>query len=586
MKKLLLFLAAGLIIIILLIVFLVYLKENSQTITKENKTKVNKIELKKEYLEWFNSTSKAYDFNHPYVKCIFEKTCNGSFDILLYSNSNNPEILINNSLKKFGYIEYIRKIGNYSILLKIKNLESINNFINSPLFYDVNLINVYSDYKINVSEKDLIYCDKDSDCFRASANCCSGSNCGYRSINKKYSEIWETQFYSCRFIGCIAVACFFKKLPACINYQCDFIRLDNCQRDEDCIFTDEINCINKEALNRFNYTISNLKNLGCECKDSKCVEVFKDNKIENISEPLIININQPINNSKIAYNNTYLLVSTNKKAVCFYQEKVSYKNIENNSNFKLMNITNGTFHSQFLENLIDGGNYLITLNCTDDSGNSRIGFVEFLVRNIMPLEYYIFSNLLTSTELLNLLADGVFEHPDAGTNIQYTQSLSGRSLNIENNANEGILIRVGTNPNNYLYKYKLAFMKNINFTAMENTGAIKILGEDYEIERGSFTSQKIILRKIGSNINITLEHNQSIKINDNNIVGTFVKFNEFRETPDYVAMVDIYFVMQDSNKDYIAVREYFDDPVFQNIRVTFKSYSIEKGAEVYIGSVK
>jgi len=200
-------------------------------------------------------------------------------------------------------------------------------------------------------------------------------------------------------------------------------------------------------------------------------------------------------------------------------------------------------------------------------------------------------SLFTATELPNLLKDGIFEHPDVGTRIQYSPILFTGSSRIKNSTNNGdlpspkVLIEVGTDPNNYLYKYKLSFAKNINFTGLENPGAIEILGENYIINVGS-TNQKIILNKEGSDSTIILEKNQPANVNGEIIDGTYVEFNTFRDSQDYVNIIDISFAMQNPNKDYIAVGESYDEPVFQSIRLTFKSFSEEKGAEIYVGSVK
>lgn len=87
--------------------------------------------------------------------------------------------------------------------------------------------------------------------------------------------------------------------------------------------------------------------------------------------------------------------------------------------------------------------------------------------------------------------------------------------------------------------------------------------------------------------NYSWRHNDKPAKIDNEIInGTYVEFNTFIDSNDYVNIIDISFAMPDPNKDYIAVGESYDDPFFQNIRTTFKSYSEVEVAEIYIGSVK
>jgi len=573
MKKILIIFIVIILIILVLSITLIFYFRNNKTIKEEE------IELKEDYFKWFNSTAKEYEFDDPYVKCIFDKTCNGTFDIILHSNLSNSIEIINDTLKEFGKIKYIRVLNDYSILLNVNELELINNFIDSPLFYKIVLSNIYSDYKINISEEDLSYCESDYGCIKVNNNCCAGSSCGYKSINRKYNEIWQTQFYSCRFVSCLAVVCFFNKLPACENNQCVFLDFKNCTRDNDCILSKEKGCINKEVFNRFSYNSGN--DLDCKCEDYECIEVEKENKTDEGN--LIINITQPINNISLITNSVNIIATTNKKAICKYSKRDN--NLENEIELKLMSITNDIFHSQLIENLQEGY-YIIKLNCTDESGISQISSVEFWA-NPMPIEYFLLKNVLTDSELPNLLADGEFDSNE--TIIEYTQVILAGSIKIENSTSNGylnsskILIEVGTNPYNYLYKYKLTFSKSVDFSSKEiQDKNINILGENYTINSNSINN-KIILNKKGSDYNLVLENNQSININNDIINGTYVYINNrFGNVTNF----ELSFAMQNPEKDYILVGGYYDNPVFENLRLFFKSYSAEKGAEIYIGSVK
>ncbi len=592
MKKTLTPLIVILIFIVIIVivgnfVFSFYFREKSKKVEE-------KIEIKEEYAEWFNSTAKEYEFNDPYVKCIFDKTCNGSFDIVLYSNLNNSIEKINDTLKEFGKIKDIGILNNYSILLNVKELKVINNFIDSSIFYDIHLSNVYSDYKINISEEDLVYCENDSECARVNNNCCASSNCGYKSINRKYKEIWATQFYSCRFIGCLAMVCFFNKLPACENNQCIFMDFKNCSRDNDCILSKEKGCINKNVFNRFYYTYSN--DLNCECENYECLEKEKseENKIDEGN--LIVDIAQPINNSNITTTFVNTNVITNKKAVCFYFASVSFPNSKKETSLKQMNITNGTFHSQSIENLEDNGLYIITLKCLDEFGNSQNNSIKFKTNILFPdiknltKRWFIGDErgdtLYSGMDLPNLFKSGEF-YSGEGIYVQFI-SILRINIKIENSTSNGdlespqVLIEVDTNYTNPLFHYELMFSKAVNFSNMPNGEYINIFKKYYKTQTGS-TNDKIILHEWDTNKEIILEDNQSIKVNGEEVIGTHVDIdNKWGD----VTRIFIDMTMPNPNKDYILAGEYYDDYVFNSLRLNFKLYSNESGAEIYIESVK
>src|SRR3989344_8474202 len=96
----------------------------------KNKITEENIKLKPEYLEWYNSTSKFHDFNHPYVKCLIDNKCEGFFRLILYAYSNYTVDEINKTLTKYGEIKQISSEEDfYTINLNIVDIKSVNNFI-------------------------------------------------------------------------------------------------------------------------------------------------------------------------------------------------------------------------------------------------------------------------------------------------------------------------------------------------------------------------------------------------------------------------------------------------------------------------
>lgn len=238
---------------------------------------------------------------------------------------------------------------------------------------------------------------------------------------------------------------------------------------------------------------------------------------------------------------------------------------------------------------------LFLLKCRDDVGNKEKASVNFWSRinDYLNLSGRFIGGgtggaaHILKTELPILLQDNLFQYSN-GPDAQYTQELFINFKNLENSTSNGdlespkVLIEVGTDYTNYLYKYHLIFLNPVNFTK-DDGGEwwIELLGDNYKIADGS-TNQKIILNKDFSDDNFILENNQSLKINDEVINGTYVDIDEIELG---VIGFDIYFAMQDSNKDYIAVGESYNNSFFQNIKYWFKSYSTKNGAEIYFGQI-
>lgn len=231
----------------------------------------------------------------------------------------------------------------------------------------------------------------------------------------------------------------------------------------------------------------------------------------------------------------------------------------------------------------------VCIECIDDAGCNEYEYCLNKIcvnKTLMPVEYSKFWGILTHADLPNLLKAGEFNTTE-GRTIWYIQDLlMGSGFRIQNSTSNGdldsptILIEVGTDYSNPLYIYRLTFSNDINFSEMHGK-ILEFLGENYIIDKNS-TNQKIILNKKGTNSILILESNQHAKLNDKAINGTFIEFNGYQGN---ISRIDARFAMQNPKKDYIAVGEYYDDPFFQNIRVTFKSY-FEGRAEIYIGSIK
>jgi len=369
------------------------------------------------------------------------------------------------------------------------------------------------------------------------------------------------------------------------------------------------NCL-EDCLNGDNSEYSNVDEFcekGWEQFEEACeISLMKELSICHLCNdtgPLTILNVSLTDNSNLIDNSILVSIKTNKKAKCEYVgrwsagfggEKAGDASEFSEMDLIEMEITNRKTHSQVISGLLDDGYYTVKINCTDGYDNStKTKFKEISLKSMeYPKEYSkYFYNIMSGGEL-SLLTDGTLWYDVIGfgtKNADYTSTLYRGSFGIENSTSNGdldspqFLMEVGTNPDNFLYKYVLSFTKNIDFSGgLENPGTMEILGRDYLVEIGS-TNQKWILRESNSNSKIILEVNQSVKVDDKIINGTFVKFSGWNGE---VSGIEISFAMQDSNKDYIAVGEIYDNPVFQDLRVSFYSYSEEDDERIYIGEVE
>lgn len=539
------------------------------SLEKDKETKITP-----EFLVWFNSTSKEYDFNHPYVACILNKTCNGTFQFEIDVDEKNLSSLMT-YLNKYGKIkgEYSNGLTEYTILFETDDIYKINNFLS--LTQKININKIESSYKINISLGEMKKCQNDRECIEVINGCCG---CNNEIINKKYTNLWKSQFY-CGTTGCTSIACISNPNLICEQNICIEVDIMKCNTDNDCISGEE-DCINYALTNRLGYSITDTFN--CKCEENKCTGTLK--------KPIIVNITFPLNNSVITTNEIYINATTNKSVICEYTTQIKKGGSLMGTDSKQMNITNALLHSQLLGDLQNSGYYTVQLDCADGLGNSGKASVNFLSRINDYLNISRAHGLNTKVELPILLNSGLFQYSN-GPDAQYSPILFLGFKPITNSTSNGdlefptVLIEVGTNYTNYLYKYHLIFSREINLT--KNDGGewwIELLGDNYKIADGS-TNKKIILKKDFSEDNFILENEQPLKINDRIINGTYVKFNEGYISMDFIIGMDIYFAMQNSTKDYIAVGESYDNPFFQNIRYYFKSYSQENGAEIYFGQI-
>jgi len=192
----------------------------------------NISEASEELLAWFYNYGQWFDFDHPYISCIFENSCNGTFFIGIEVSSEENTSEINETLSEYGYVQSIHCFTNVlnkcSIDFETNDIYLIDNFFNASFINDITLWRIESDYQFPISDDELYLCEKNSDCVSISSGCC-GCNSGgtATSINKDYESDWNS--YSnmqCMGMGCLAVmsdhwTCFAS--PKCIDNRCELV---------------------------------------------------------------------------------------------------------------------------------------------------------------------------------------------------------------------------------------------------------------------------------------------------------------------------------------------------------------------------
>lgn len=176
------------------------------------------IKLTEKYNEWYKREDSNVNFNHPYVKWLIDKKGSGTFNLYI---TTTPDILIEGKqeLRKFGNVNAFscsESANQCYVYLQINNFDSIKDLFRIYYVEDISFLEIFSDYQLNVSLEEMKKCDKDEDCVLVSDGCCS---CGFKSINKKYKDLWNTKLY-CRRRLCIQRVCTIDNNPKCISNQC------------------------------------------------------------------------------------------------------------------------------------------------------------------------------------------------------------------------------------------------------------------------------------------------------------------------------------------------------------------------------
>jgi len=571
---------------IIIVVGLIFLFYSGESKEKED-------ELSPEFIEWFEQYEEKWDFNYSYINCIFEKTCNGTFYLEVFVNPEENILEITEYLSDYGAIE---RISGNSINFETDDPYKIDFIIHLSYIDEIELGLIRSDYKV-ASDEELYSCEISEDCIKVLSGCCGCRD--HTTLNKDYVNDWNSlKEFSCYDTLCVAIACItgwtYYTEPECIDNTCQLIYDQKwiCEAD----FSDI--CLNNIPQNKWDESKIWVGDKSLLCSD---ILELCDIDYENITEEnstLIIDINEPTDNSNVTTEKIYIRAITNNDSTCQYSWTARFPDSTGWFSAREMNVTTGTYHSQLLENLREG-DYIIKLNCIDESGNSQVSYVTFKVDISFPdmynltKRYWKFigdgvgSPLLTRSDMPNLLKDYKF-YSGENMDVSSTNVLWVKGKPIENSTSNGdldspqVLLEVGTNANEPLFHYRLIFNKAVNFSTMHLGEYMVILGDYYKVQEGS-TNNKIILRKWNDDKDIILEDNQPIKVNDEIINGAKVDINNDWGT---VTGMDIYLAMHDPNKDYILVGEHYDDTIFHSLRLNFKSYSNETGAEIYLESAK
>jgi len=176
------------------------------------------------YKGWYEKENKYVNFNHPYVKWLIDKKGIGTFNLNLNIKYNTSQEVVNKELSKFGILDHFRCYESQkkcSVYLEITDFEIIKELFSYSFIEDIHIGHIVSDYKLNVSLEEMKKCNVDEDCQRVGTDCCSGANCNFESINKKYVDLWNTQIY-CHGIACIASICFLVKLSCILRNAWNF----------------------------------------------------------------------------------------------------------------------------------------------------------------------------------------------------------------------------------------------------------------------------------------------------------------------------------------------------------------------------
>jgi len=197
-------------IIVSVLILLVYINKNLE-IFKDK-------ELSPEFFTWFDQSKIELNLEEgPYIDCIFNETCNGTFYLEIkfkegFEQNNEVEIL-----KEYG------EINDSRMKLKINDLYLLDKVISLDFIDEIKIISLNSDYSMTYTSEDLEYCDIDKDCVKI-RGCCG---CEDEVINKKYLEEWNSlRNFNCKFDGCSKgidqrAICYAD--AKCVNSSCELI---------------------------------------------------------------------------------------------------------------------------------------------------------------------------------------------------------------------------------------------------------------------------------------------------------------------------------------------------------------------------
>jgi hypothetical protein len=204
------------------------------------------------YNKWYKVNNNITNFNHPYVKWLIDGKGNGSFVLNLIMRYNTAKDLAEEELSKFGSLDSFRCYDSQNICtayLDITDFDMIQYLFSVSFIEDIHMERIVSDYKLNISIEEMKNCEVDADCQKVSTDCCSGANCNFESVNKKYVDLWNSQIY-CLGYGCVATICMKSFYPLCTEGQCSLIEMGNCDRKEECVSSQKFGCVSKKFCDR------------------------------------------------------------------------------------------------------------------------------------------------------------------------------------------------------------------------------------------------------------------------------------------------------------------------------------------------
>lgn len=195
-------------------------------------------------------------------------------------------------------------------------------------------------------------------------------------------------------------------------------------------------------------------------------------------------------------------------------------------------------------------------------GNSINDFRWVITETLWP-------NLLSDGLLVEIVNNNLTEH-------FYVQAIFIGDAKIEEE-NNNYFIKMGGDKEDFLYKYKIYFSNDVDFSSENIKGnVLKILGKEYIIGEGS-TNSAIYL--ISEEKKTRLEDGNKAAIESNLIDGTLVRF--LKGESGNIATIEISFTKLDSER--IFGGEKYIDPLFNAIELSFNSVDNLGKVDIEIG---